>query len=49
MSDIDLKSDFGDDRNNYDMNDYTQEKYDGLIGSGEPSPSKSSPLKKKKE
>ena len=38
MSDIDLKSDFGDERNNYDLNDFTQDKFEGLIGSGEASP-----------
>ena len=40
-----LKSDCGDDnlsdgRSNYDLNDYTQGNYDGMIGSGENSPAK---------
>ena len=34
MADIDLKSDF-DGRSNYDLNDYTQGKFDGMIASGE--------------
>ena len=48
MSDIDVQSDFGDQGNNYDLNDYTQEKYDGLIGSGNPTPEKESPDKQPK-
>ena len=33
MSDIDLKSNFDDAESHYDINDYTQGKYDGMLGS----------------
>ena len=40
MADIDLKSDFIDEQSGYDINDYTQGNFDGMIGSGENTPDK---------
>ena len=37
MANIELKSDF-DGRSHYDLNDYSPGKFDGVIGSGAPSP-----------
>lgn len=43
MADFENKSEFDDGRSGYDMNDYTQGNYDGVLESGEPSPRKPQP------
>ena len=34
MADIDLKSDFDEGQSGYDLNDFTQGNYDGMLESG---------------